>query len=95
MLKVEIIFDESLLREVQMILKQSSIPYYTLVENVKGMGTSGGKFGNSTAPGQNLLLLAVLKEEQAKTLLHAIRRFKELNPKLGVHTIVSDVKEWI
>ena len=95
MLKIEIVIDESLIKELQMIFKQAAIQNYTIIEEVKGVGSSGSKFDNATAPGKNLLLFAVVADEQAKNLANAIRRFKATNPSLGIKAIVSDVKEFI
>lgn len=95
MLKLEIIFDDSLIRELLMILKQAGIRHYTLLENVKGMGHSGGKFDNSTAPGRNSILIAVVADEQAEGIVKDIHKFKETNPALGVRAIVTEIREWV
>lgn len=95
MQKVEIIFDESLTKEFLLILKQSSIPNYTLLESIKGVGNSGARFGSAAAPGKNNMLIAIVEKEQAEILLHAIRRFKENNPKSGVKGMLFEVQEVI
>lgn len=95
MQKVEIIFDESWMKEMQMILKQSGIAEYTLLENVKGRGQTGAKFNTSAAPGINAMLIVVLDETRAKTLSASIRKFRDTNPGVGVRMIVSDIKEFL
>jgi len=93
MLRLEIVFDENLIKEIQMLLKQSGIQNYTLIDNVKGNGTSGARFGNPAAPGLNCVLTTVVTESQAETLLCGVRKFKTTTPDIGLKVFISEIKE--
>jgi nitrogen regulatory protein PII len=95
MRKVEIIFDESLTKEFLLILKQSTIEYYTLIESVKGVGRSGARYGNATAPGKNSMLIVIAEMKKVEVLIHSIRRFKENHPNLGIKAMVFPIQEII
>jgi len=96
MKRIEIIFDESLERQVLMLLRQNGIEHYSKLEMVKGVGTSGSKFNDPIGPGINTLVFSYVPDEKLPALVRGFKRFKEVQGEgSGAKMAVSSVEEFI
>jgi|GEM_PF-4298560 len=99
MKRVELIFDESNEAEMEMILRQCGVEYYTRFHGVTGVGQSGAKLGNSTGPGINSFIIAYVEADSATRLIAAVDRFMEVcrqnDTSPATRCIVSTIEEFL
>ena len=96
MKRVDLIFDESLERQVLMLLRQNGVEYYSKVELVKGVGSSGAKFNDPVGPGINTIVFTVIPDEKLAALVRGFKRFKEVQGESsGAKMAISSVEEFI
>ena len=95
MKKIEIIYDEALEKQILMILRQREIKYYTRLDNVKGVGSSGARFNDSVAPGINSMIIIVVEDDIGSLLIDSLKKFKSrAGSEAGFKAIVIPINEF-
>ena len=77
--------NQALYEEVQQIMAQHGAHGYTAWEELMGAGAVDGEphLGSTTWPILNSAILSIVEDEQADTLLAALKSLDQANPQLG------------
>ena len=72
-----LIFDSELAEEVFTLMKLAEIVHYTYFKGLHGSGNQGKKEGSITWPGNNELLLMLVKETDLERFKVVVKEFKK------------------
>ena len=75
MLALMIVFRSSMSDDLQVVLHDSGITAYTLINNAEGKGITGSVIGSFFYPGTNSVIFAMLPSDQADQAINALKAF--------------------
>ena len=67
-----IVARDSILGELEELLRDNGISAYTMISNVKGKGLTGGVYGTFLQPDINSIIFSVLPSNQAERAVSAL-----------------------
>lgn len=86
--KVEIVANNSIQADVFDGLKMLGLDKrYTLIRDVEGFGSNGGRLGSTIWPELNFILILYLDDEQTKAVSRCCKKIKEHFPNEGLKMI--------
>lgn len=68
-----LVFRESMIGEVEEVLKKNGVSAYTLLNEVEGKGETGNMVRSFFYPGSNSVIFAVLLSDQAEQVVSALK----------------------
>lgn len=75
MIALMIVFRSSMSDDLQMVLHDSGISAYTLINNAEGKGITGNVVGSFFYPGTNSVIFAMLPSDQADRTINVLKAF--------------------
>lgn len=75
MMALMIVFRSSMSEDLQVILHDSGITAYTLINNAEGKGITGNVIGSFFYPGTNSVIFAMLPSDQVDQAVDALKVF--------------------
>lgn len=75
MIALMIVFRSSMSDDLQVILHESGISAYTLINNAEGKGITGNVVGSFFYPGTNSVIFAMLPSDQFNRTISALKAF--------------------
>jgi len=89
-----IAYNSAMESEVMEILEKCSIGSYTKWTEVKGKGKkSGTHLGTDVWPGENSVLFCALENEQAESVIKAVKEHRKTSGNLGIKAFVWNLEE--
>ncbi|MFO0700425.1 MAG: hypothetical protein U0236_14485 [Nitrospira sp.] len=70
-----IVFRSSMSDDLQVVLHDSGISAYTLINNAEGKGITGNVIGSFFYPGTNSVIFAMLPADQVDKAINALKAF--------------------
>lgn len=75
MVALMIVFRSSMSDDLQVVLHDSGISAYTLINNAEGKGITGNVIGSFFYPGTNSVIFAMLPSDQVDRTISALKTF--------------------
>jgi len=89
MKRIEIIANSAVEQDIIEIFEhQEGKGYYSKINNVHGLGSSGPRQGDHIWPEENVIFIVYGSEEEAEWIQQAIDRLKERFPDVGIKYFV-------
>ena len=83
--RIEIIANRSVEENIlEALTKEGAGKYYTMIQNVIGVGACGPRMGTAVWPEENFALIIWCEEEEAQGIERAITAVKEKFPGEGI-----------
>lgn len=82
--------------DIHNVLHQHGVQGFSEMAGIKGEGKTGKHFGTHTWPMESVMLLAVVQDDKAQTLIDSLKECsKRLFPEEGMRAFVMPVEEAI
>jgi len=82
--------------DVHKVLRQHGVQGFSEMAGIKGEGKTGKHFGTHTWPMESVMLLAVVPDDQSRSLITAMKECStRLFPEEGMRAFVMPVEEAI
>jgi hypothetical protein len=94
-LAVYIIHDRAIDEEVNDVLKDADIEYFTKWRDVVGTGSHDPHLGDHVWPGLNNVTLAIVESGKKDDLINRIKALQEIFPSVGLRAFVTHVVDMV
>lgn len=96
MKKVEIIANQSIQPDVVDALNALQIgDRYTVIPNILGSGSTGGRFGTTVWPEYNFMMVLYVDDDKVEPLARCCRKIKELFPDEGIKMVAWEAELFV
>jgi len=75
MVALMMVFRSSMAHDLDVVMRESGISAYTLIDNATGKGETGNVVGSFFYPGRNSIIFAMLPDDQVDRTISALKAF--------------------